>query len=302
MRTASETQKKINSLNEMAKIWGDSRVRVQKAIHDFGAENIFFINQNYNCETYTYHYYNAVTNQEFEDYTFTWIGDSDEVMRNCITIEEAIKYNVFDATEINKKWRNNILLHYKVKDYQFTSWHDINGFKELLGLEVIVDGGRKYKGQGILIGVRENSFYDYYNRVHRDYTVIVYDKEQNMIGEANAKYCKIINLDEYKNEYNDYLAQEAEKIIYGQRLNVGSTVLEFNSWIKKYTVDVNSLDTTGMSYPEERKRQRKQEVFESKKNAKIEKIIKWIKDKKPEMTDPEEIRKFAEHIYKKNPY
>lgn len=303
MATYSNIQEKINALNEFAKGWENSQIRVQKAIHDFGAENIYFIRWEYNSDTYTYHYYNAKTSQEFLDYTMSWIGESDAVLTNCLSIEEAVENNLFDMTEINNKWQNAILLNYRIRDWEYTPYNDADRFSDhCIGLKVVVKGGRKYNGEGILIGVRMDVFFGRYGNKHTTYTVVVYDKQQNMIGEANANYCTVVDLEQIKNDYNTYLENEVKSVSYGQKFNTNGSVVSFEKWLNKYKVDIDTLDKTGMDYPEEQKRQRKLDIEASYKRAEINRIKKWINEKRPDITDPKEIDDFAERIYKKNKF
>lgn len=182
-------------------------------------------------------------------------------------------------------------------------------------LRIKVEKGRKFKGEGYLIGVEESN-YRYATPMFRTHTsdfgisttrtALIWNPIDNTINRANAQYLQFMDSDKIMEEYtfwakNIIMNSKISDIHSNNRYNLGGFILDIDYsftrfmdevWMKEHNI-VGSYPTDAYDpYLEEQKK--KQSEFQA---SKMPGIIEWVKnntDKKDE-----EIIELAIHIFNK---
>lgn len=161
----------------------------------------------------------------------------------------------------------------------------------MCGLPVKVAGGRKWKGEGLLIRVIDI----YYSR-YKTSSAIVYDPSTNTIQEVNPDFVELNNTDEIMESYRDW-ARGIISCLTVEDIDPVRVSVNVDFSIKRYLSlyrASNPIDTSTASYPAQEERDRKKASFKQKK---MKDLIEWVKNN----TDKTgaEIEILANRIYNK---
>lgn len=186
-------------------------------------------------------------------------------------------------------------------------------------MRVSVDGGRKFKGEGYLIGVDESSYRfatpmyrsRYYGTpdnfgVSTTYTALIWNPIDNTINRANLKYVKYMDSEEIMEKYIFWAKSRINNstindIKSNNKYNNGCYILDIDYSFETFISEVwapehNIGDVVSTAYdPYLEELKKKESEFRA---SKMPEIIEWVKNN----TDKrgEDIMILALHIYNKN--
>lgn len=185
---------------------------------------------------------------------------------------------------------------------------------------VLVDGGRKWKGEGYLIDVTTSS-YRYATPMYRsryygtpkDFgvstteTAVIWNPIDNTINRTNLKYVKYLDADKIINAYKEW----ANKIVdFAQVYDIKSNN-QYNNGSYDLTVDYSQdrfmkevwgpAHTIGTDFSNayDAEAEEKKKKMSELRAAKMPGIIEWVKEK-TDKTDPMDIMELAIRIFNKN--
>ena len=296
---------------------------VQKAINEFGIENISMVGYNYHgryedddCE---FTYYNNVTGTFFYDTWTTRYACPSYSCFECQTLAEADKKGYIDREKLF-----NLNKYSMLEDFRKFKTPNIFGefFDKIapFGLRVEVTGGRKWKGVGYLVGTFTTSYQWGVKQWHsnNDYGTStvrhakIYDPITNRIETVTANQIKFLDIDKIVDQYKADMiaiieATTIENFEIGNsnttwspysgdtnrtKMTIHCNTKSFFDYLKEKGNKLN-LDNAYDVLEEEKKA--KQEAF---KASKMPGIIEWVKNNTDKTTE-EEILKLAEHIFNK---
>ena len=278
---------------------------VEEAIIKYGPENIFLISSDYHGlyqdDYCTFHYYNNVTGDEFMDeWSTAYAAPAYGRFENCLTLNEAKELDLIINKEIAlKKSKEKLTRLYtnitkEVTQSMAIAYH----------LEVKVTRGRKWKGTGIIKGVRRTMYQyarpsfrtndPYWGKKVTD-IAIVYDNNSNKIEEVNYAYCVPVKLDEMIDSWRKEILEYVEKATIENLDGLTIRIPEYLKWEIFVARYANELpDDRLYIYPAQDARDAKEKAFKEKK---IAELTEWAKN----YTDvkAEEIPEFVERVYNK---
>lgn len=275
---------------------------VQKAINQYGIDNIFMINSDYHGyyqdDYCTFTYYNNITGEIFKDEWTTAAACPAFGNYECKTFKDAFNEGLVNKEllleyfkKMNKTIINNSKPEFRSKELK--QYH----------LRVSVSTGRKWKGIGYLVDCFDKS-YQWGQKLWRsdnDYGVSstsyckIYDPLTNRIEVVTSGNISFLNSDLFIKEYKDEMLQKiddatVDNITENFKLNYG--LVSFVKWLAKYKNSIN----LSMAYDvEKEERLLKEKEF---KESKMPGIIEWVKNNTDKKTE-EDIMALAEHIFNK---
>ena len=296
---------------------------VQKAINEYGIENISMVGYNYHgryedddCE---FTYYNNVTGNFFYDEWTTRFACPSYGCYECQTLEEADKKGLVGHEKLFSFKKYSMIKQFE--KFKFDNiWGETFDKIAPLGLRVEVKRGRKWKGIGYLVGTFTTSYQwgvkmwcsnnDYGTSTTRH--AKIYDPTTNRIETVTADYVKFLDLDNIIEQYKkDMIAiVEATTIEdfsigkngttyspYSGDSNLTPMIIKCNtiSFMEYLKSKGNNLNLeTAYDVVEEEKKSKLLAFKESKMPG----IIEWVKKNTDKETD-EDILALAEHIFNK---
>ena len=296
---------------------------VQKAIQEYGIENISMVGYNYHgryedddCE---FTYYNNVTGNFFYDEWTTRFACPSYSCYECQTLEEADKNGLVDHEKLFSFKKYSMIKQFE--KFKFDNiWGETFDKIAPLGLHVEVKRGRKWKGIGYLVGTFTTSYQwgvkmwcsnnDYGTSTTRH--AKIYDPTTNRIETVTADYVKFLDLDNIIEQYKkDMIAiVEATTIEdfsigkngttyspYSGDSNLTPMIIKCNtiSFMEYLKSKGNNLNLeTAYDVVEEAKKAKLLAFKESKMPG----IIEWVQKNTDKETD-EAILALAEHIFNK---
>ena len=296
---------------------------VQRAIKEFGVENISMVGYNYHGryedDDCYFTYYNNVTGEFFKDQWTTRFCCPAYGCYECQTLEEADKKGYVEHEKLfNLK---KIQLINDIKNFRFECiWGEKFAKISPFGLRVEVNHGRKWKGIGFLVGTFTKSYQwgvklwksnnDYGTSTTR--YAKIYDPLTNRIESVNADYVKFLDLDNIIEQYKNDMVAIAEATTVDDftigkngtsyspysgdsndtKMTIDCKVVSFMDYLKENGNKINIKDAYDVVEEE------KKAKFEAFKKSKMPGIIEWVKNNTDKETE-EDIIKLAEHIFNK---
>lgn len=284
-----------------------------KRVRETGIDKIFFVGRDYHGkyeDDYCYFtYWDEKKKEFFSDEWGTWAA-----FPHYDFYEMPIRFGAaWDEGLIDKEAFLNVK---KVAHFEFID--KIVFDKEVakdFNLRVKVEKGRKFKGEGYLVGVDKSSyrFATPMFRNHSDnygvsttYTALIWNPIDNTINRANLQYVNYIDEEKIIIEYKEWAKNiinhsTINDIHSNNQYNNGSFILDVDySWIK-FMSEVwapNHVigDVISTAYdPEMEEKKKKESEFRA---TKMPEIIEWVKNNTDK--EGEDIMKLALHIYDKN--
>lgn len=282
-------------------------------MREVGMDKIFFVGRDYHGkyeDDYCYFtYWNEAEKQFEKDEWGTWAAFPHyDLYEMPLDFSIAWENDMIDKEaylEVMKSRHLNILS---------TTTFNVNEAENYY-LRVKIEKGRKFKGEGYLVGVEENH-YRYATPMFRTHdsdfgistsrTALIWNPIDNTINRANAQYLEFVDAEKIMEEYTFWAKKiimnaTVENIHSNNKYNLGCFILDIDYsftkfmdevWMKNHNV-VGSYPTDAYDpYLEEQKK--KQSEFQA---SKMPGIIEWVKnntDKKGE-----EIIELALHIFNK---
>lgn len=288
----------------------DIKTNVEKAIAEFGVNNIFLVSENYrglyHDDYCTFTYYNAVTDEFFKDEWTTagYCPSYNSYM--CKKISTAVKEGIFDT----EKWLNKVrkLNTWVTENNGFVKsitslWKEVADF----GLHVKVDGGRKWKGTGYWVGTKVKDF-QYATprfRTHdssfgRSTTVLakIYDPITSRIEYVNIKYVQVLEEENLRNRFieihNNMVAVGKLEDIHYYNNQLPKLITNHETWVEFIKNNTPSVDWSTAYDEIEFAEKKKAAEFREKK---MKDLIEWVTNNTDKTGD--DIQKLAEHIFNK---
>lgn len=296
---------------------------VQKAIQEYGIENISMVGYNYHGryedDDCYFTYYNNVTGNFFYDEWTTRFACPAYGCYECQTLEEADKKGYVDHEKLFSFKKFEMIK--QLEKFKFDNvWGDTFVKIAPFGLRVEVNRGRKWKGIGYLVGTFTTSYQWGVKmwRSNNDYGTSttrhakIYDPTTNRIETVTAEYVKFLDLDNIIEQYKkDMIA-----IIEAATINDfaigknGTSYSPYSGDSNDTKMTINCEIVSFMKYLESKGNklnlnnaydvieEEKKAKFEAFKATKMPGIIEWVKNNTDKTTE-EDIMKLAEHIFNK---
>ena len=296
---------------------------VQKAIQEYGIENISMVGYNYHgryedddCE---FTYYNNITGNFFYDEWTTRFACPSYSCYECQTLEEADKNGLVDHEKLFSFKKYSMIKQFE--KFKFDNiWGETFDKIAPLGLRVEVKRGRKWKGIGYLVGTFTTSYQwgvkmwcsnnDYGTSTTRH--AKIYDPTTNRIETVTADYVKFLDLDNIIEQYKkDMIAIVEATTIEDFSIGKNGTTYSPYSGDSNLTPMIIKCDTISfMEYLKSKGNnlniENAYDVVEEEKKSKLlafkeskmPGIIEWVKKNTDKETD-EDILALAEHIFNK---
>lgn len=324
METTNPFMLKLHNANESAKIIVDAwnnRDNKEYPYHDqptvlmiaqaqYGAENIFMLSSDYHGrwedDDCYFIYYNNITGEEFEDTWSTRFAAPPFSWFETITLHDA-----FENDLVNKE----VYLEYiKKKAFKYLEvcnpkgkYIDPEKYTKYM-LPVRVEGGRKFKGDGILVSI-DTKTYTYGPTYGKGYnqsttrTARIYVPESNTFEYCNDKYCKFYTMQDLYNEWVTFFTNQITNLTVHDVFETVNSWLdnnhnlritpfeEFLSWkVNPYRDVINAL------LEAEKQMEIANRLY--KEVREFDNLEKWVRE---HMTDVPEanVRTVAERIWKK---
>lgn len=322
-----ETEKLIASANEkIARLnkWaakvksGDVKVKgypgdgimvsVEKAIIEYGAENIFYWTRSYRSHYHddycTFYYYNNVTGEEFTDeWATAFAAPAFDRYEDCVTLQEALAAGLLNKELVLEKRRPQY--YERIKNICKNFAEITPELAEAAHLRVEVKGGRKWKGYGILVSTFTTS-YQYATPMFRNHSsgfgrsttrhAKVWDVTTNTVEVCTYGQCKFPDIEKMKEAYAKMLTEWVDSLTPADMTTIRIIEPKEMSW-KNFVMENYSMTLpkkhTWCDIDAEAKAE-KEKAFHDKK---IAELTEWAKT----CTDvaEEEIPAFVERVYKK---
>lgn len=297
---------------------------VERAIAEFGIDNISMVGYNYHGryedDDCYFTYYNNVTGEFFHDEWTTRFACPHYGRFECQTLEEADKKGLVDHEKLFSFKKSGMLNTFE--EFTFENiWGDTFAKIAPLGLRVEVKRGRKWKGIGYLIDTFTTSYQWAVKkwRSDNDYGVSttrhakIYDPTTNRIETVNASYVEFLDLDSIVEQYKKEMIAIVEATTVDD-FSIGKNGTSYSPYsgdsnntpmtIKCDTVSfIEYLKSKGNSFNlvnaydvVEEEKKAKLLAF---KETKMPGIIEWVKNNTDKETE-EDIMELAEHIFNKN--
>ena len=296
---------------------------VQKAIKEYGIENISMVGYNYHgryedddCE---FTYYNNITGNFFYDEWTTRFACPSYGCYECQTLEEADKNGLVDHEKLFSFKKYSMIKQFE--KFKFDNiWGETFDKIAPLGLRVEVKRGRKWKGIGYLVGTFKTSYQwgvkmwcsnnDYGTSTTRH--AKIYDPTTNRIETVTADYVKFLDLDNIIEQYKKDMIAIVEATTvedfsigkngtsyspYSGDSNLTPMIIKCNtiSFMEYLKSKGNNLNLENVYDVVEEEKKAKLLAF---KESKMPGIIEWVKNNTNKETD-EDILALAEHIFNK---
>lgn len=275
--------------------------KVFNEIFRYGSKNIFVLSIGSNRGVPYNVYYNNKTGKIFSEY---YLEDTNfpadfTFEDNMLSFEEALEFGLV----------NNIALLDGVKSNNINKFMEMNElpkfnfmnirYDDVFPLKVMVNGGRKFRGEGYLVDAYEKQ--DMYGCA---YIGEIYDPQTNTINECTLKYVKFHEsvLDRYKNYCINIINSCTFDDIDISDLSIKDSIFNRTSFINFVknelgeNIDYSSARNL-IKEKAEAKIKEKEEKNKAFKESKMKDLIEWVK--KNTDKEGEEIEKLAERIYKK---
>ena len=297
---------------------------VQKAINEYGIENISMVGYNYHgryedddCE---FTYYNNATGNFFYDEWTTRFACPSYGCYECQTLEEADKKGLVDHKKLFSFKKYSMIKHFE--KFKFDNiWGETFCKIAPLGLRVEVKRGRKWKGIGYLVGTFTTSYHWGVKMWHsnNDYGTSttrhakIYDPTTNRIETVTADYVKFLDLDNLIEQYKKDMIAIVEATTI-EDFSIGKNGTSYSPYSGDSNRTPMTIKCDTVSFMEYLKSKGNNfnlvnayDVVEEEKKAKLlafketkmPGIIEWVKNNTDKETE-EDVMELAEHIFNKN--
>lgn len=279
-----------------------SNTVVQKAINQYGIDNIFMINSDYHGyyqdDYCNFTYYNNITGEIFKDEWTTAAACPAYSNYECKTFRSAFNEGLVNKElllnyfkKINKTIISNA--QFKINPKEVKQYH----------LRVEVTSGRKWKGIGYLVDCFDKSYQwgtKLWNSAN-DYGVSstayckIYDPLTNRIEVVTASNVVFCDMDFFINEYKNQMLQNIDNSTIDditEKFKLEYGLITIVTWLSKYA---NVINLSNAYDVEKEERLNKEKEF---KESKMPGIIEWVKNNTDKKTE-EDIMALAEHIFNK---
>lgn len=297
---------------------------VQKAIKEYGVENISMVGYNYHGryedDDCNFIYYNNITGNFFYDEWTTRFACPAYSCYECQTLEEADKKGYVDHEKLFSFKKFEMIK--QLEKFKFNNiWGETFAKIAPFGLRVEVNRGRKWKGIGYLVGTFTTSYQWGVKmwRSNNDYGTSttrhakIYDPTTNRIETVTAEYVKFLDLDNIIEQYKkDMIAiVEATTIDDFTIGKNGTSYSPYSGDSNDTKMNINCEMVSFMKYLESKGNKLNlnnafdviEEAAKKKYNDLREKklpgIITWVRNN-TDKTEEGEILELAEHIFKKH--
>lgn len=268
-------------------------------IMEHGAAEIFFIEFIWKGNCPYANYFNNLTGERIIEL----VQEMNPAYRNCLNLREAFKVDLVDA-EKYYQWRFKEARQNIIDNSNET-------FNKVPFSKVLVNGGRKWKGEGILLNVDVEKYYYGHSYSSRYYgsranystqrKARVYDPKTNRIYTVNADFMHNLDTDNIVKNVIQEFDKFIDSFITPKYVNCEETadylLTKFTNpneatrgWIETHKFDLSNIPDDGQE-----KENAKQQAF---KDGKMADLINWVTTKGYKNTE-EEIRAEAERIFKK---
>lgn len=275
---------------------------VFKEVFRYGSKNIIFIYQSYwGCC-----FYNVITNKFFRDNSALdpnrfLPADFESYEENFLTFEDAIENNVNTFSKRIKDLQDEAFSYSvgKLKELSENEYFDHSYRMNVIPnpIKVTVSKGRKFKGEGYLINIEEET-----SEYGTTYKGVIYDPSNNVIDDCTLKYVNIH--EDVKEGYNNWMTNVINNFSnddFMSELDIQfrhNGMLDFETYVKELNNNIDYSSARNLIKEKaEAKRKEKEEKNKAFKEAKMKDLIEWVK--KNTDKEGEEIEKLAERIYKK---
>ena len=283
---------------------------LMKAQAQYGAENIFMLSSDYhgryNDDDCYFTYYNNVTGEEFKDTWSTRFAAPPFQWFETITLNTAFENNLVDYTVYLNYIKKRTLdsLRFSNPDGKYI---DPKKFTKYL-LPVKVDGGRKFKGNGILVDVEEKTYHfgpSYGHNYNQSTTATakIYVPETNTFAYCSANYCKFYTLQDLYNEWVTYVTNKINNLSVDDVFdnsgllneNYGFKIISFEEFLSEkqnpYKQVIEALIES----------EKQEEIANNlyKEVRDIENVEKWVREHMKDVPESD-VHTVAVRIYKKH--
>lgn len=265
----------------------------------WGAENILYMSKYRENGKTVYKYYNNETGEFFTDVEDPNIP---EYFYKDYSLEDAFDNNVLYMDNALEAVRSE-----KASEIDHFTYDPVENINDLsnIGLKISVNKGRKFKGEGILIGIIQKNAYwpgggaSYYNAK-------IYDPATGNIDYANLSYVTFIGFDNIIESYKTWYKENLKNL-------TEDDIKVRSDYYNGYVFDINDNNMSLIDYlknniMKSEDIKKGQEVInnineeKARKNAafkeeKMKQLIDWVKNNTDKKGDA--IERLAEHIYTK---
>ena len=205
---------------------------LMKAQAQYGAENIFMISSDYHGrhedDDCYFVYYNNVTGEEFKDTWSTRFAAPPFGWFETITLNDAFENDIVNKEVYLEYIKKKVFKYLEVCNPE-GKYIDPEKYTKYL-LPVRVEGGRKFKGEGVLVSIdtKTYTFGPTYGKGYNQSTTRtarIYVPETNTFAYCGANYCKFYTLQDL---YNKWVEFETEQI---SKLTVRDVFGSLSSWL-----------------------------------------------------------------------
>lgn len=280
-------------------------VAVEKAIIEYGAENIFYVNRSYRSMYYddycTFYYYNNITGETFTDeWTTAAACPGFGRYENAVTLDEAFENNLVNKQMILDKARPKYIELINNIDFEISTELAVAAH-----LRVKVEGGRKWKGTGLLVGTFATSYQYAHPSFYTDDSSFgcstvrhakIWDVVENTVNVCSYAQVKFVDYPEMRKKYIECLTEWVNGLTTDDITTITISTPKELSWdkfvIAHFSILLPETPTWRDKYAEAEAE--KKRAFRERK---IADLTEWAKT----CTDipEEEIPAFVERVYKK---
>lgn len=277
----------------------------------YGAENIFMLSSDYHGhledDDCYFVYYNNITGEEFKDTWSTRFAAPPFGWFETITLLDAFENDLVNKEVYLEYFKKKVFKHIDVCNPE-GKYIDPEKYAKYL-LPVRVEGGRKFKGEGILVDIdtKTYTFGPTYGKGYNQSTTAtakIYVPEANTFAYCSANYCKFYTLQDLYNEWVALVTKQVTTMTVGDVFvtknscmdnNHNSHIMTFEKYLEGY---VNPYKYVIEALVESEKQL---EIANRcyKKVREVENLEKWVRE---HMTDvPEaDVHTVAERIWRKH--
>ena len=284
---------------------------LMKAQAQYGAENIFMMSSDYHGrhedDDCYFTYYNNVTGEEFKDTWSTRFAAPPFAWFETITLNTA-----FENDLVNKEVYLDYIKKRTLDSLKFSNpegkYIDPEKYAKYL-LPVRVDGGRKFKGEGILVEVEEKTYHfgPSYGRSYNQSTTAtakIYVPETNTFAYCSANYCKFYTLQDLYNEWVTYITNQISNLsindVFGPNdgwlnKNYGFKIVSFEEFLSSWKQNPYKFVIKALTESE-----KQAEIANNiyKEVREIENLEKWVREHMTNVPESD-VHTVAVRIYKK---
>ena len=281
-----------------------------KAQAQYGAENIFMLSSDYHGryedDDCYFTYYNNVTGEEFKDTWSTRFAAPPFGWFETITLHDAFENDLVNKEVYLEYLKKKVFKYLEVCNPE-GKYIDPEKYVKYL-LPVRVEGGRKFKGEGILVSIdtKTYTFGPTYGKGYNQSstsTAKIYVPETNTFAYCSANYCKFYTL---KDLYNEWVAFVTKQVT---TLTVNDVFDTQNSWMdNNHNLHIMTFEKYLESYVNPYKyviealieSEKQLEIANNlyKEAREIENLEKWVREHMTDVPDSN-VYDVAVRIYRK---